>query len=337
MMRRSAALLILCVASFVYLVTARSGKTTAGAKPAERSFEFTYSTVVDHIPKGARTVEVWIPYPASDPHQTISDVKVSSPYRTDITRDPQTGNQILHLSLANPKEDSLPIEVTFHVTRDEYVRKDFSRAKPVSPQDPALAAYLRPDRLVPLDERIRSLSAQVTTGANTPLEKARAIYDYVVATMKYDKSGSGWGNGDINWACDAKRGNCTDFHALFIGLARAQGIPARFSIGFPLPAERGAGEIPGYHCWAEFYLAGYGWVPIDASEAWKHPERKAYYFGAHDENRVQLSTGRDLALVPRQKGEPLNYFVYPYVEVDGVPYKNVSKTFRYRDDSAARS
>jgi transglutaminase-like putative cysteine protease len=203
----------------------------------------------------------------------------------------------------------------------------------------ATAEWLRPDRLVPLDDRIRKLAAEVTRGRRADLDRARAIYDYVVDTMSYDKTGTGWGNGDIYWACDAKRGNCTDFHALFIGLARAVGIPAKFEIGLPLPATHGQGEIGGYHCWAEFYLAGYGWVPVDASEARKDPEKRSYFFGALDENRVQLTVGRDLVLAPRQAGAPLNYFIYPYVEVDGQPFGKVAKTFRYEDlgeRSAAR-
>ena len=82
---------------------------------------------------------------------------------------------------------------------------------------------------------------------------------------------------------------------------------------------------------AEFYLKGYGWVPVDASEASKHPEKKEYFFGAHDENRVQLSIGRDIELSPPQAGAPLNYFIYPYVEVDGVPFKDLQKKFSFRD------
>jgi len=149
--------------------------------------------------------------------------------------------------------------------------------------------------------------------------------------MSYDKSGQGWGRGDIYWACDIKRGNCTDFHALFTGLNRAVGIPARFSIGFPIPPDRGEGEIGGYHCWASFWLPGYGWVPVDASEAKKHPDKREYFFGAHDENRVEFSRGRDIVLSPKQDGEPLNYFVYPYVEVDGKPWTKVEHTFHYKD------
>jgi hypothetical protein len=98
----------------------------------------------------------------------------------------------------------------------------------------------------------------------------------------------------VLYACDAKKGNCTDFHSLFIAMARSQGIPARFEIGFPLPADKQSSEIAGYHCWSDFYVDGKGWIPVDISEAWKHQEKRDYFFGAHDVNRVQFNTGRDL-------------------------------------------
>jgi transglutaminase-like putative cysteine protease len=152
--------------------------------------------------------------------------------------------------------------------------------------------------------------------------------------MKYDKTGEGWGHGDTLWACDSKHGNCTDFHSVFISMARAEKIPARFEIGFPIPADKHSAEIPGYHCWAEFYLNSTGWVPVDISEAWKHPEKHDYFFGAHDVNRVQFTVGRDLKLRPAQDGPPLNYFIYPYVEIGGKDYPNVSIAFSFEDASS---
>ena len=325
------------IAILLLAASAAAVPGTVADAPAHRTFEFHYSAVVHDIPADAKRVEVWIPYPVTDPHQTVSDVTVDCPFPTKIATDPEYGNKILSVAVDRPRDGSVPIAVSFRVVREEYVHRDFASAKPggveVPKKDEALMKrWLEPDRLVPLDRRIRDLSAKVTEGKSTPLEKARAIYDYVVSTMKYDKSGEGWGHGDIYWACDAHRGNCTDFHALFIGLCRAAGIPARFSIGFPLPEQPGEGQIAGYHCWAEFWLDGYGWVPVDASEASKHPDKRSYFFGAHDENRVQLSMGRDIVLAPKQRGEPLNYFVYPYVEVDGKPFSETSKTITFRDE-----
>ena len=92
-----------------------------------------------------------------------------------------------------------------------------------------------------------------------------------------------------------------------------------------------SGVVPGYHCWAEFYEGGQGWVPVDASEAWKHPELADHYFGAHDPNRFLISTGRDIRLVPRPQGDPVNIFFSPYVEVDGQPFSDVKVEVRFTD------
>src|SRR6267142_1667369 len=108
--------------------------------------------------------------------------------------------------------------------------------------DPHMHRYLEPNNLVPLAGTIAELSHQQTAGDTAPLQKARHIYDYVVATMRYDKTGEGWGRGDAVWACTSKHGNCTDFHSLFIGMMRSAGIPARFEIGFPLPEGKSEGD-----------------------------------------------------------------------------------------------
>ncbi|MGA9183575.1 MAG: hypothetical protein WB117_21605, partial [Candidatus Acidiferrales bacterium] len=84
----------------------------------------------------------------------------------------------------------------------------------------------------------------------------------------------------------------------------------------------------------QFYVQGIGWIPIDASEAWKHPEKRDYYFGATDANRVKMSLGRDIRLNPPQKGDPLNYFVYPYAELDGKPFTDLKNDYSFRDDAA---
>jgi transglutaminase-like putative cysteine protease len=243
------------------------------------------------------------------------------------------GNKSLYVRVKQPKESSIKIEMSFKVARREHIRNNFTTVKAsfAGGGEPDVERWLKPDKLVPIDGRIKEMALEVTKGKTTDLEKARAIYDYAVSNLKYDKSGTGWGRGDIYYACDVKRGNCTDFHAVVIGFNRAVGIPARFEIGFPIPPDRGEGEVGGYHCWAQFYLKGIGWVPVDASEASKNPAKRDYFFGAHDENRVLFTIGRDVRLNPAQKGDPLNYFIYPYVEVDGKLFTNVQKKFFYKD------
>lgn len=312
-----------------------SALQASAALPRERKFEFEYKATVKDIPTGAKTVELWIPVPHDTPFQTIKDLQIDSPQPYKV-HTAQYGNKVLHISLNNPQQSSFTVTMRFNAVRIEHVQERLIQASAINvkePRDPDMARWLQPDRLVPIDGKIKQWALEVvnTAGAKTDLEKVRAIYNHIVATVKYDKTGQGWGRGDIYYACDARRGNCTDFHAIFIGYCRALGIPARFAIGFPLPADRGTGQIAGYHCWAEAYVKGIGWIPVDASEAAKNPAKREYFFGAHDENRVEFSVGRDLTLDPKQAGDPLNYFVYPYAEVDGKTFAGVDKTFTYHD------
>ncbi|HZF41349.1 MAG TPA: transglutaminase domain-containing protein [Blastocatellia bacterium] len=309
--------------------------------PRERNFAFEYVTVVKDIPAGAKQLELWLPVPHNDPYQVISNLRIESsqPYQVHSA---QYGNEVLSIRVKAPQPAGFTVALRFNATRREHINPLLGQNHPLDARkeqpDRDMARWLQPDRLAPLDEKIKGWALEVVEAAHakTDLEKARAIYDHIVATVKYDKSGQGWGRGDIYYACEARRGNCTDFHAIFIGYCRSLGIPARFAIGFPLPADRGDGQISGYHCWAEFYVKDLGWVPVDASEAAKDPNRRAYFFGAHDENRVEFTRGRDLRLNPQQKGDALNYFIYPYAELDGKPFSGVDRILKYRDLTQAQ-
>jgi len=309
--------------------------------PRERNFAFEYLTTVKDIPADAKELTLWLPIPHDDPYQVISDLRIESPNPYTL-RQAQYGNKILSVKLKSPQPAGFSVTLRFNVKRREHINPLLSENRPLTATkdrpDRDMARWLQPDRLAPLDDKIKTWATEVVEAAHakTDLEKARAIYQHIVATVKYDKSGQGWGRGDIYYACDARRGNCTDFHAIFIGYCRALGIPARFAIGFPLPTDRGAGQIGGYHCWAEFYVKELGWVPVDASEAAKDPKRRDYFFGAHDENRVEFTRGRDLTLNPKQTDAALNYFIYPYAEVDGKPFSGIDRKFNYRDLTPAQ-
>jgi len=302
-----------------------------------RSFQFTSVTHVSALPAGSRQLKIWVPLPYEERSQLISNLQVLTPRSYKIEREKEYGNRYAYLKVdPDDARDPFDIRVTFHVQRFEHRVSLTPLSNALSEPAVSTARFLRPDHLVPLDGVINELSIQHTAGAATPLEKARQIYDYVVASMHYDQDGKDWGRGDAVWACDAKHGNCTDFHSVFIGMARAAGIPARFEMGFPLPANAREGTISSYHCWAQFYVQGIGWVPIDASEAWKNPSRRDYFFGATDQNRVMFSLGRDIRLKPAQKREPLNYFVYPYAELDGKPFTQLKNEYSFRDDSVPK-
>jgi len=335
---------IFAILAMTLVVGALAGAVPNDPAPAaSRSFEFTYTVTVPALPAASAPLRVWIPLPDHDAYQKISDLSIEAPVAHTVEQHAEYGNEFA-VFVVNAQQPTAPFDIVlrFQATRFEHrvpLATNTSLAIAANGTSAEtklmLAHWLQPDRLVPTNGVIAQLAQENTAGATDTLDKARKIYEYVVSTMRYDKTGEGWGHGDAIWACTAKRGNCTDFHSLLIGMMRASGIPARFEIGFPLPADKTAGDIPGYHCWAQFYVEGLGWIPVDASEAWKHPDKREYFFGAHDVNRIQFTTGRDLRLDASQKGDPLNYFIYPYAELDGKPFDKLQSHFAFRDLPAA--
>ena len=324
-----------CTISCLLLAFAVSVFARSTFAQESRHFTFHYAFTVKNLPSGKK-VRVWFPQAQSDAWQDVTIVSVKSGLPLKKTHESKDGNEIYYAETSSPQPE-LHFDIEYDVVRHERVALG-NTAPPISRvslTSKERQQDLQPDALVPVTGLPADLAAKVTQSKTQPIEKVRAIYDYVFTTMRYDKTGTGWGHGDVLYACDAKKGNCTDFHSLFIAMARSQGIPARFEIGFPLPADKHSAEIAGYHCWSDFYVDGKGWIPVDISEAWKHPEKRDYFFGSHDVNRVQFSMGRDLRLMPPQEGKALNYFVYPYVEVDGREFANVDLAFSFADIGTA--
>lgn len=291
-----------------------------------RTFDISYNAVI-RAPEGTKKLRVWLPVPKDTPVQKILDLSFSREVR--IYMEPKYGNKIAYFEMQNPPP-RIEIKMRFRVERRE-VKLDLARlSRDGKDPDGAFPAFLGEKRLVPITDEIRRIADRLTRGKRSTLEKARAIYDYVVSKMTYDKSVPGWGRGDVIRACRVGKGNCTDFHSLFNALCRAQGIPSGFEIGLYLPYDFDErAELGSYHCWAMFRVPGKTWVPVDASEASKlGGEMADYFFGNQTPNRVTLSTGRDLRLVPEQDGEPLNYFLNPYAEADGKPVET-TKTWSF--------
>lgn len=319
---------LVCLAAILFCNSWSIAQTPSAAR--EREFEFEYGAAVTGLPAGA-TVRVWLPVAQSGPHQQVDELAEQLPGPAKTTQETTYGNKIRYFTVTAPGNGTLQWVKRYRVVRHE-VRALERPGSPDRLNDGQRALFLAPNSRVPVKGKSNELLRDIAL-PETPLEVARALYDVVDDHVTYDKSKPGYGNGDVNWVCDSRFGNCTDFHSLFISLARGQNIPARFEIGFPLPPEQGEGSIGGYHCWGLFHLDNHGWVPVDISEADKHPEMKQYYFGNLTADRVTFSIGRDLQLVPRQTGPPLNYFVYPHIEVDGEVWPNdqVELQFRYQD------
>ncbi len=269
-------------------------------------FEFLYQVTLPELTGAAR---MWIPLPGTDAFQTVRTLAIDAPGSREVLSDRRHANEVLHLTLS-PEDSGKTIALRFEVERREKAAYREAGA--------GLEAFLDPERLVPAGEEFRAIAAGVIEGRKGDLERARALYDHTIDRMRYMKHGAGWGRGDAVYACDARSGNCSDFHAYFIALARAAGIPARFAIGAAIPSERNDGGIDGYHCWAEFYAEDMWW-PVDISEGDKYSALATYYFGHHPANRVELSRGRDLVVEPGPAAGPINILAYPVLEVDGKP------------------
>ena len=279
-------------------------------------FEFVYRVKLPEIKGEAR---IWMPLAKTDSFQTVTEEDVSIPMKWEKVQDRDYGNDICVL-YPQPSDSGKTVEVRYRVVRKEKAAYPASSAE--------TARYLRPEKLVPINETFRTLAQKAVEGKNNDLERTKALYDHVISRMRYDKSGVGWGRGDAVYACDVRTGNCSDFHAYFIALARSIGIPARFAIGATIPADKNEGTIEGYHCWAEF-LADGSWVPVDISEAWKNRKLADYYFGHNPANRFELTKGRDLVVDPEPASGPINFLVYPLLEMNGEVIKPET-TFTFR-------
>lgn len=303
-------------------------------KPGDsRKFVVTYVAHVKDVAAGAKTLRLWLPVPQDSPVQTITDVKFEGA-DAKLGTEPKYGNRVAYVEIADPKPTT-DVVMKFTCVRKELVT-DMAKLGADAPEsDAGTKAFLGSENVTVVDDDVRKTAAEITAGKKTAVEKARAIYDYVLSKMTYDKTAPGWGQGDTKRAFEVCKGNCTDFHAMFMSLARAADVPAGFEIGLYLPYQRDKNEkLGGYHCWSFFRVPGTTWAPVDISEASKlkkdDPSKADYFFGSLTSNRVTLSVGRDIVLEPPQAGKPLNYFLNPYAEADGKPV-GTSKDWSFED------
>ncbi len=299
-------------------------------KQGEMSFNVTIRT------NESKTTRLWLPYPVSNANQQIENVIIDGNYNySGIHQDGEYGIPILYAEWNDPIDDPL-LTFSFNVSRSEIIMKNFPDEEGLIPID--VEQFLTATSLGPTTGLVKEISDEVTEGKTTILTKATAIYDYLVEHGERDANLSFCGNGDVCELLKNLRGKCVDFSSVFVALARSAGIPAREILGTRIYKD---GDITGaYHCRAEFYLPNYGWVPVDPSDVAKLMlnedlelndtkviEAREYYFGAQTETYIDLSTGRDVVLNPEQDADPLNYFMYPYAEVDGEPLDFISQEY----------
>jgi transglutaminase-like putative cysteine protease len=200
--------------------------------------------------------------------------------------------------------------------------------------------WLRPTKLVPTDGIVKEKAAAITAGARTDVDKARAIYEWVVENTHRNPQARGCGNGNIRHMLEANDlgGKCADINALYVGLARAVGLPARDVYGIRVAkSEMGykslgiasANITKAQHCRAEVYLGEFGWVPVDPADVRKvmleEPPgnrgsddemvqaARRRLFGSWEMNWVAYNFANDVML-PGSSGEPIGFLMYPQAE-----------------------
>jgi transglutaminase-like putative cysteine protease len=284
---------------------------------------------------------IWLPAALirNTPYQkTISTQFTAEGGKAVLSEDKQSALGIV--SATYPANAKPSLSLTSRVALRNYT-VDLSSPATAPPASRAeLDYFLQPSRYVPTDGIVKQTALKATAGATTDMQKARALYEWVVANTFRDPKVRGCGRGDIRFMLESgdMGGKCADLNALYVGLARSVGLPARHVYGLRIAkSDRGykslglASDIAtkGQHCRVEVYLREHGWVPVDPADvrkvALEEPpgnrplsdeivsRARNDLFGSWEMNWMAYNYAHDVDL-PGSASKPLVYFMYPQAE-----------------------
>lgn len=309
-------------------------------KPGQQWRAFEVTTRVE-VAKPAGVTRVWVPVPSVDEswQRTMGNSWTGNAPIMKLVHDRKYAAGMFYAEW--PEGEKAPlVELTSRfATRDRAL--DLSSPGKVEPL-PAGSRdfYTEPTELIPTDGIVQQTAREITQGRRTDLEKARAIYDWIVENTFRDPKTRGCGVGDIKSMLETGNlgGKCADLNALYVGLARSVGLPARDVYGVRVAKSRfgyrslGAGTeniTRAQHCRAEVWLAGHGWVPVDPADVRKVvleeraqpttladpvvPSVRRRLFGAWEMNWLAYNVAHDLAL-PGSSGPKVGFLMYPQAE-----------------------
>jgi transglutaminase-like putative cysteine protease len=307
------------------------GKSALAALPGWRQFEVTYRVTL----QGQKTpVRAWIPVPqdALD-YQKVLELSCRSPVATSLLWEPASRAPIVSAAWLD-REIPREMEITARVA----TRNRAGYCPEALPRD--LAEYLRPTPSSPTDGIVLAKSREIVGSRTAALDKARSIYDWIVDnTFRCAKTrGCGLGNVAFMLESGDMGGKCADINSLYVGLARAAGLPARDFFGIRVADSAvskslgKSGEITkAQHCRAEVFIEGNGWLPVDPADVRKvvleeelgvDSEKvtalRERLFGNWEMNWVGFNSARDFTL-PGQKDGPIGFLMYPYAECPDGP------------------
>ncbi len=326
---------------------------TQDRQPGWRTFE---TTTRLEIAEPAGAVQAWVPLPLSqdtDWFQTLENTISGNFAASRIVTEP-TYRASMVVARFKPGEERPILEVrSVFRTGDRHVELKPGAGMQSSPAE--LATYLKPTELMPTDGLVRDTALEVTKRARTDVDKARAVYDWVVENTERNPTTKGCGAGDVKAMLETKNlnGKCADLNALFVALVRAVGIPARDVYGIRVAdSARGykslgrSGDITkAQHCRAEFYAQGIGWVPVDPADVRKVvleekpgltltdemvKTARAELWGGWEGNWMAYNYAHEVRL-PGSVRAPVPFLMYPQAEnaygrVDSLD----SEGFRYQ-------
>jgi transglutaminase-like putative cysteine protease len=322
------------------LAFAKPARLFAADTPAEhwRTFEVTTRA---EVLKPSGITRIWLPAPLirESPFQkTLSSAFQADSGTAKITKDQPDALGIIVAEFPSGVKPVLTF--TSQIATRNYVA-DLSAPRKLPKDAPAdLQHFLRPTKLLPTDGVVKSTATEITSGATTDVEKARAIYDWIVENTFRNPKTRGCGVGDIRFMLESKDlgGKCADLNALYVGLARAAGLPARDVYGIRVAKSelgyQSLGASTGtvtksQHCRAEVYLTDFGWVPVDPADVRKvvleeppgnRPldddivkSARARLFGSWEMNWMAYNFAHDVVL-PGSSGAPIGFLMYPQAE-----------------------
>ncbi len=349
---------LLCSATLPLAALATSSADEPQAAPAGwRVFELV--TSVEVAAPSART-QLWLPVPMSAPsdYQRLISTQYDAPgaVRSQLIVLPGYDVQLLNVEWSDPAAVGRVSLTNRIATRDRRANLGTARqAAAAGASASTLQRYLRATALLPTDGIVRDTAEHICAGHKTDIDKARAIYEWVVENTSRDPHTPGCGMGDVASMLKSGYlgGKCADINALFVALARSVAIPARDAYGVRVADSRlgyhclgRSGDVSkAQHCRAEFYAHGRGWIPVDPADVRKvmleevpgglplgdprvQAARRAL-FGSWEMNWVAYNHGHDVVL-PGSAKPPIPFLMYPSGETGGERMDSLEPaTFRY--------
>jgi transglutaminase-like putative cysteine protease len=315
------------------------GTVFAQANAGDRWRIFEVTTRVE-VAKPSGITRVWVPTPLTQDtpyHKTLGNTFSAEGGTAVMSTDPKYGAGMVSAEWPAGVAPVL-VHTSRFATRD--IAVDLSAPGNVKPEDKAvLAKFTQATELMPTDGIVKKTADDIVKGKRTDLEKARAIYEWIVENTYRDPKTRGCGTGDIKFMLDNNTlgGKCADLNALFVVFARAEGIPARDVYGIRVAASslgynslgRAVGDITkAQHCRAEFYLPTHGWIPVDPADVrkvileeagGKKPDdpmvlaARKRLFGSWEMNWLAYNYAHDVTLPNAQRGK-VAFLMYPQSE-----------------------